>query len=291
MSKGKTWCKAAPVPGNTGRKQEVAPPRKSMARADLPAPSKPEPSERDCVEASDSKARILARRKRVQVKASGDGADLKLDATHSDHEGWAAQLRDAFGTTSHHFMARSMSLLGTAMQRSGQGRAEGINAGLAVVAGVRPENETEAMLAIQMAATHEAAMSMLDIARGNGTVPAIQAAGGFAVKLLRTYTTQIEALAKLKRGGEQTVRVEHVHVHSGGQAIVGNVSGGGGGVIENRSQPHATDDPRALVFAPGAPVLCCDANREALPVATGEGESTVQDARGCQEKRRTSRAV
>ena len=35
---------------------------------------------------------------------------------------------------------------------------------------------------------------------------------------------QIEALAKLKRGGEQTVRVEHVHVYPGGQAIVGKVS-------------------------------------------------------------------
>jgi hypothetical protein len=33
----------------------------------------------------------------------------------------------------------------------------------------------------------------------------------------------VEALAKLRRGGEQTVRVEHVHVHEGGQAIVGNV--------------------------------------------------------------------
>ena len=44
------------------------------------------------------------------------------------------------------------------------------------------------------------------------------------MKLLRTFTVQIEALAKLKRGGEQTVRVEHVHVYPGGQAIVGAIS-------------------------------------------------------------------
>jgi hypothetical protein len=244
---------------------------KARGKAVVPAPSKPEPSERDCAEASDAKTRILARRKRVQVKASGEGADLKIDATHSDHKGWATQLQDAFGTTSHDFMARSMSLLATAMQRSGQGRAEGINAGLAVVAGVRPENETEAMLAVQMAATHEAAMSMLDIARGNGTVPAIQAAGGLAVKLLRTYTTQIEALAKLKRGGEQTVRVEHVHVHSGGQAIVGNVTRGGAGAIENRSQPHEPITPQALAFAPGSPLWGEEQSREAVPVSDHEG--------------------
>src|SRR4051812_855420 len=52
---------------------------------------------------------------------------------------------------------------------------------------------------------------------------AMQECGNLAVKLLRTYTTQIEALAKLRRGGEQRVRIEHVHVHEGAQAIVGNV--------------------------------------------------------------------
>jgi hypothetical protein len=53
-----------------------------------------------------------------------------------------------------------------------------------------------------------------------------------ATKMMRTYITQVEALNKLRRGGEQTVRVEHVHVHPGGQAIVGNVTkfdGQGGG--------------------------------------------------------------
>ena len=157
------------APDNTGRKQGEP----ASAKAAVPTHPKAEPTERDRREASDAKARILSRRKRVQVKATGDGTEMKLDASHADHAGWSTQLKDAFGTTSHDFMARSVSLLATAMQRSGQGRDEGINAWLAVVAGVRPENETEAMLAVQMAATHEAAMSMLDIARGNGAVPAM----------------------------------------------------------------------------------------------------------------------
>ncbi|EIM26645.1 hypothetical protein MicloDRAFT_00031940 [Microvirga lotononidis] len=242
--------------------------KSAATKAAVPAPPKAAPTERDKRESLDAKARILSRRKRVQVKSTGEGSKMELDAMHSDFEGWSAQLKDAFGTTSHDFMARSMALLGTAMQRSGNGRAEGINAGLAVVAGVRPENETEAMLAVQMAATHEAAMSMLDIARGNGTVPAIQAAGGLAVKLLRTYTAQIEALAKLRRGGEQTVRVEHVHVYPGGQAIVGNVSnhGGGGGTQQSGDQPHAPIDPKAIAFAPGSPVWSEDTGRNAVPV-------------------------
>ena len=61
--------------------------------------------------------------------------------------------------------------------------------------------------------------------------------GNVASKLLRTYTAQVEALAKLRRKGEQKVRVEHVHVHPGGQAIVGAVNhtpgpGIGGGETE-----------------------------------------------------------
>ena len=55
----------------------------------------------------------------------------------------------------------------------------------------------------------------------------LEVAASVALRLLRATTAQMEALAKLKRGGEQTVRVEHVHVHAGGQAIVGNVNGGG----------------------------------------------------------------
>ncbi len=49
------------------------------------------------------------------------------------------------------------------------------------------------MLAVQMVATHEAALAMFNIAKSNSTVPTIQAAGGLAVRLLRTHTAQIEA--------------------------------------------------------------------------------------------------
>jgi hypothetical protein len=41
-------------------------------------------------------------------------------------------------------------------------------------------------------------------------------------KLARTF--KIEALKRYRSGGEQKVTVEHVHVHKGGQAIVGYVA-------------------------------------------------------------------
>ena len=48
-------------------------------------------------------------------------------------------------------------------------------------------------------------------------------------KLARTFTTQMAALKHHRTGGEQRVFVQHVDVRDGGQAIVGNVTTGGGG--------------------------------------------------------------
>ena len=38
------------------------------------------------------------------------------------------------------------------------------------------------------------------------------------------YATQVEALRRLRHGGSQTLRVEHVYVNEGGQALIGNVN-------------------------------------------------------------------
>ena len=45
-----------------------------------------------------------------------------------------------------------------------------------------------------------------------------------ASRLLRAYTTQVESLRRLRNGGSQFVRVEHVHVNDGGQAVIGAVA-------------------------------------------------------------------
>ena len=45
-----------------------------------------------------------------------------------------------------------------------------------------------------------------------------------ASRLLRAYTTQVESLRRLRNGGSQFVRVEHVHVNDGGRAVIGAVA-------------------------------------------------------------------
>jgi hypothetical protein len=41
---------------------------------------------------------------------------------------------------------------------------------------------------------------------------------------MRTYTMQVEALARKRRKGQQNIRVKHVHVYAGGQAVVVAIS-------------------------------------------------------------------
>ena len=46
-------------------------------------------------------------------------------------------------------------------------------------------------------------------------------------RLSRTYLAQMDGLKKYRAKAQQTVRVERVTVHEGGQAIVGDVNHGG----------------------------------------------------------------
>ncbi len=170
---------------------------------------------------------------------------------------------------------------------------ETLNTALAALDGINPQEEVEAMLAIQMVGTYEVAMEMLTRAKQTDSVIALQSCGGLAVKLLRTYTAQVEALARLRRGGEQKVRVEHVHVHPGGQAIVGSVSAGeprgGGARTKNGEQPYGAVDPGADASAPGSPVQSQDEERDILRSSSSEGKNALQAARGRSRKRGSKR--
>jgi hypothetical protein len=48
-----------------------------------------------------------------------------------------------------------------------------------------------------------------------------------AIKLANTFVQQANLLSKLQGKGGQRIIIERVDVHQGGQAVVGNVSGGG----------------------------------------------------------------
>jgi hypothetical protein len=66
-----------------------------------------------------------------------------------------------------------------------------------------------------------AILAKLDVAFA--TERRVAAFGSAAARLLRAYAMQVEVLRRLRHGGHQTLRVEHVHVNEGGQAVIGNV--------------------------------------------------------------------
>jgi hypothetical protein len=40
---------------------------------------------------------------------------------------------------------------------------------------------------------------------------------------MRAYSGQVETLRRLRHGGDQHVRVEHIHINEGAQAVIGSV--------------------------------------------------------------------
>jgi hypothetical protein len=95
---------------------------------------------------------------------------------------------------------------------------------------MKPETIMEALLAVQMAAVHQAGMLSLQKAAFHSESsenPDLHM--DRATRLMRLFIEQIDAMARLKgKTSQQKVTVEHVHIHKGGQAIVGAVSAPGG---------------------------------------------------------------
>jgi len=149
-------------------------------------------------------------------------------------------------------------------------------ASISALAGIAPRDECEGMIAAQMVACHHAAMecyrrAMIREQTFEGRSENLNQAN----KLSRTYSTLLEALNRHRGKGQQKVTVEHVHVHSGGQAVVGMVEApGGGDQAKSEEQPHA----KQIAHAPGPPLPSPDAGRDALPIA-GDAERAVPDAR------------
>ncbi len=91
-----------------------------------------------------------------------------------------------------------------------------------------PQNPLEAMLIAQMAAAHAHAMDIFTEVR-NTTMFDIEVSKlKLAEKLMRTFANSLDVLERVRRKGRQSVKVEHIHINAGAQAIIGNVSKGGG---------------------------------------------------------------
>jgi hypothetical protein len=158
-------------------------------------------------------------------------------------------------------------------------RDKQFSATIAALAGIAPKDELEGMMAAQLVAAHNAAMECYRRAMiGEQTLEGRRENLAQANKLSRTYAALLEALNRHRGKGQQKVTVEHVHVHAGGQAVVGMVAArgqpGGGDASKFEEQPHA----KQIAHAPESALPRPDPQRDSMPVAR-DGERALPDAR------------
>jgi hypothetical protein len=179
----------------------------------------PTPEERAAKEA------VRARRiKTPRVKVSG--AALSLD--HANPTLGKAQLMAVLGTGEVDFFWQILLQLGSVSVQEGKAHEGNLNFMVDVIKGIQPRDQLETMLAAQMAVVHLLAMNMAARLQQSSTLLQMDSTERAVNKFTRTFAQQLEALKRYRSTGEQTVRVEHISVNSGGQAIVGNVTHGGG---------------------------------------------------------------
>ncbi len=198
------------------------------------------------------------------------GGSTILADDPDDHKG---RLKSIGGSQSDHFnsiLANQASQALWLKNSSPDERGRQMSAAVAAMIGIAPKDELEGMIAAQLIAAHNAAMECYRRAMlGEQTFEGRRENLAQANKLSRTYATLLEALNRQRGKGQQRVVVEHVNVHAGGQAVVGNVGAPPEGGVAHRKiegQPHA------LGYAPGVPMSrTIEAERATVPSASGSG--------------------
>jgi len=118
--------------------------------------------------------------------------------------------------------------------------SENIAAVHAVLRSIGPQGKLEGVLAVQMTAVHNLAMDLLlRASRADESPEVVEANVNRANKLLRTFTSQMEALNR-HRGKISQMVVGNVNIHDGGKAIVGPVNHSGPGKDRENDEKNKT---------------------------------------------------
>lgn len=160
-------------------------------------------------------------------------------------------------------------------------RDKDLEIALAHLAELKPANSIEAILMAQMIAVNDAISRAMSEACSRENSFDTHNWLNSSAKLQRTFLIQLDALQKLRGKGQQTVRVEHVTVAAGGQAIIGNVEHHqveGGGENGNRELPHVQRPQINSLWSENP-------ERELVPAAGHSREKTLPAARREEQER------
>lgn len=202
---------------------------------------------------------------RVKAERTGPKTAVTVPPDGVHQAVMQADLMRAFGTTYTEFLARTWNQVSNAVAVGTTTVSDQqCNGVLASVAAIEPRDEIEAMLATHMVAAQDAAMTLMRQLANAETIVQRDTAGNLAVKFMRTFTAQMEALRRHRSPGEQRVVVQYVHVAAEQAAVQLN---GEGPSPKAEDRAHAPTARRALAHAPSAPMPSPDPAREPLPVA------------------------
>ena len=174
-------------------------------------------------------ARNAARPKPQDLNVANKDGSTMLSPKHPDLTVGYTLLANAVGTGSMEFVHSLLESLVQATANKGVPDETALNNALGFVQALQPRDELEAMLAAQMAMVHRASMHAARRLEHSDTVQQLEAYDRCLNRLTRTYAAQMDVLKRYRTGGQQRMTVEHVHVHDGGQAIVGTVNHGSAG--------------------------------------------------------------
>lgn len=140
-----------------------------------------------------------------------------------DPEAWSQLLGSVLGLKNPDLAVQLVTTALNAIPAEGSNKAQLANMLIASIAELSPRDGVEAILAVQAVVTHVTALSMLQKANATNLTGLAELRFKLAEKLIKLSTQQLRALDGHRRQGQQHVRVEHVHIHEGAQAIVGTV--------------------------------------------------------------------
>jgi hypothetical protein len=160
--------------------------------------------------------RFLERRKRKPPTVN--------NARYEDPVTTLARFADATGSISDDFRDLLFKQL-SPLVPPGLDQASFLNAALAAMHGSQPRDEIEGMLAAQLFCLHSLALRMMGRACNAEFNDAAVINVKMTDRLLRAFRETCETLQKHKgKGSKQEVRVQHIHIHEGAQAVVGAVN-------------------------------------------------------------------
>jgi hypothetical protein len=145
--------------------------------------------------------------------------DRGVSVDDDEHGMATVRLMNALGVGDGDFVqaiARQVSDLAS-FNKDGTPTTERLNEVLTQAVSLKPRDETEAMLVVQMTALHEASIRAAGAFTREGSIEGLAMLGRTLAKLTRAYAHHVEVLQRKRAGNVQKIDVHHTYQGGGGK--------------------------------------------------------------------------